>query len=81
MSSESKNNPSDSIIWGAVPIKKVRTFFSLKGVWGRKVISVICQLKPSFTYFLSDFAPISCHRKVSKYLENAIAEKARVKKF
>ena len=34
------------------PIKKVRTFSFLKGVWGTIVISVICQLKPSFTYFL-----------------------------
>ena len=34
------------------PIKKVRTFFFLKGAWGRIVINVICQLKPSFTYFL-----------------------------
>ena len=35
-----------------VPIEKVRRFFFLKVVWGRKVISAICQLKPSFTYFL-----------------------------
>ena len=35
-----------------VPIKKVRTFFFLKGVCGRQVISVICQAKPSFTHFL-----------------------------
>ena len=31
-----------------VPIKKVRAFFFLKGVWGRKVIGVIFQLKPYF---------------------------------
>ena len=41
-----------------VLIKKVRTFFFLKGVWGRKVISVIFQLNPTF---FSDFAPIPGH--------------------
>ena len=35
-----------------IHIKKLRTFFFLNGVWGRKVINVIFQLKPYFTYFV-----------------------------
>ena len=37
--------------WNDCTYQKSKDIFFLKGAWGRKAISVIFQLKPSFTYF------------------------------
>ena len=46
---------------GSLGIALFRVLYIKRENWVRKVIGVICQLKPSFHTFLSEFAPISGH--------------------